>query len=101
MNIRFDIPRKQGAAPAVASTRLLTSLAPYLSRLRLGTVIGFAAIAGLANTPGPQLLGWQPPTLESAILLASNAAGTFNKSIEYAVYYIANWKYLSSLCPIS
>ncbi len=53
-----------------------------LFKLRIGLVIGFAAVAGLAITPGPSLPGWQVLSLAFAVTLASAAAGAFNQYVE-------------------
>jgi protoheme IX farnesyltransferase len=53
-----------------------------LFKLRIGLVIGFTAVAGLAVTPGPSLPGWQVLTLALAVTLASAAAGAFNQYVE-------------------
>ncbi len=51
-------------------------------KLRIGLVIGFTAVAGLAVTPGPSLPGWQILVLAIAVTLASAAAGAFNQYVE-------------------
>jgi heme o synthase len=53
-----------------------------LFKLRIGLVIGFTAVAGLAITPGPALPGWQVLALALAVTLASAAAGAFNQYVE-------------------
>src|SRR5512143_2603554 len=53
-----------------------------LFKLRIGLVIGFTAVAGLAVTPGPSLPGWQILALALAVTLASAAAGAFNQYVE-------------------
>jgi protoheme IX farnesyltransferase len=53
-----------------------------LFKLRIGLVIGFTAVAGLAITPGPSLPAWQVLTLALAVTLASAAAGAFNQYVE-------------------
>ena len=53
-----------------------------LFKLRIGLVIGFTAVAGLAVTPGPSLPGWQVLVLALAVTLASAAAGAFNQYVE-------------------
>jgi len=53
-----------------------------LFKLRIGLVIGFTAVAGLAITPGPALPGWQILALALAVTLASAAAGAFNQYVE-------------------
>jgi protoheme IX farnesyltransferase len=53
-----------------------------LFKLRIGLVIGFTAVAGLAVTPGPSLPGWQVLALALAVTMASAAAGAFNQFVE-------------------
>lgn len=53
-----------------------------LFKLRIGLVIGFTAVAGLAVTPGPSLPGWQVLALALAVTMASAAAGAFNQYVE-------------------
>jgi len=53
-----------------------------LFKLRIGLVIGFTAVAGLAVTPGPALPAWQVAALAFAVTLASAAAGAFNQYVE-------------------
>src|SRR5215831_6782561 len=66
------------ARSAVANLRLCFDL----FKLRIGLVIGFTAVAGLAITPGPSLPGWQVAALFVAVTLASAAAGAFNQYVE-------------------
>jgi len=51
-------------------------------KLRIGLVIGFTALAGVAVTPGPALPGWQIAALALAVTMASAAAGAFNQFVE-------------------
>jgi protoheme IX farnesyltransferase len=53
-----------------------------LFKLRIGLVIGFTAIAGLAITPGPPLAAWKIAALAIAVTMASAAAGAFNQYVE-------------------
>jgi len=53
-----------------------------LFKLRIGLVIGFTAIAGLAITPGPSLSSWKIAALALAVTMASAAAGAFNQYVE-------------------
>jgi protoheme IX farnesyltransferase len=53
-----------------------------LFKLRIGLVIGFTAVAGLAITPGPAMTPWQVLTLAIAVTLASASAGAFNQYYE-------------------
>jgi heme o synthase len=52
-----------------------------LFKLRIGLVIGFTAIVGLAVTPGA-VSAWQVIALGLAVTLASAAAGAFNQLAE-------------------
>ena len=62
----------------VLSVRLLFDL----FKLRIGLVIGFTAIAGLAVASGRSLATWQVCALGLAVTLASAAAGAFNQIAE-------------------
>jgi protoheme IX farnesyltransferase len=53
-----------------------------LFKLRIGLVIGFTAVAGLAVTPGPSQPAWRILALALAVTLASAAAGAFNQYVE-------------------
>lgn len=53
-----------------------------LFKLRIGLVISFTALAGLAVTPGPALAGWQIVVLALAVLMSSASAGAFNQYVE-------------------
>jgi protoheme IX farnesyltransferase len=53
-----------------------------LFKLRIGLVIGFTAVAGLAVTPGRVMAGWEVMLLMLAVTLASAAAGAFNQYYE-------------------
>jgi protoheme IX farnesyltransferase len=53
-----------------------------LFKLRIGLVIGFTAVAGIAVTPGGSLPGWQVLVLALAVTMASAAAGAFNQYVE-------------------
>ena len=66
------------AGPVSSPVRLFFDL----FKLRIGLVIGFTAVAGLAITPGPALPGWQILALALAVTLASAAAGAFNQFVE-------------------
>ena len=63
---------------AAAGVRLFFDL----FKLRIGLVIGFTAVAGLAVTPGPAMSGGQVLLLALAVTLASAAAGAFNQYYE-------------------
>ncbi|MFO1316986.1 MAG: heme o synthase [Burkholderiales bacterium] len=67
-----------GAAGRPSSARLFFDL----FKLRIGLVIGFTAVAGLAVTPGPAMAGWRILALALAVTLASAAAGAFNQYVE-------------------
>jgi protoheme IX farnesyltransferase len=71
----INLPRARNAA---AHLRLFFDL----FKLRIGLVIGFTAVAGLAVAPGPSLPGWQVLVLALAVTLASAAAGAFNQYVE-------------------
>ncbi|GAB4171588.1 MAG: heme o synthase [Rhodocyclaceae bacterium] len=53
-----------------------------LFKLRIGFVITFTALAGLAVTPGARLTAWQTAVLALAVLVSSAAAGAFNQYYE-------------------
>jgi len=53
-----------------------------LFKLRIGLVIGFTALAGLAATPGPSLEAWRIAVLGLAVVLSAAAAGGFNQWYE-------------------
>jgi protoheme IX farnesyltransferase len=53
-----------------------------LFKLRIGVAIAFAALAGLAVSPGPSLPAWKIALLGLAVLLSSASAGAFNQYIE-------------------
>ena len=54
-----------------------------LFKLRIGFVITFTALAGLAVTPGAALSAWQTAVLAFAVLVSSAAAGAFNQYYEH------------------
>jgi protoheme IX farnesyltransferase len=74
--VSVDVRRSAGRAGA--GVRLFFDL----FKLRIGLVIGFTAVAGLAITPGPALSGWQVLVLAVAVTMASAAAGAFNQYFE-------------------
>jgi protoheme IX farnesyltransferase len=51
-------------------------------KLRIGIVIAFTALAGIAVTPGPSLSAWQVFVLGLAVLVSSASAGAFNQYYE-------------------
>jgi protoheme IX farnesyltransferase len=53
-----------------------------LFKLRIGLVIGFTALAGVAVTPGPALEGWRIAALGLAVIASAAAAGGFNQWYE-------------------
>jgi protoheme IX farnesyltransferase len=53
-----------------------------LFKLRIGLVIGFTALAGLAVTPGPAPAAWRIALLALAVVVSSAAAGAFNQYVE-------------------
>ena len=52
-----------------------------LFKLRIGIVISFTALAGVAVTPGT-LAGWKIALLGLAVLISSASAGAFNQYVE-------------------
>jgi protoheme IX farnesyltransferase len=56
-----------------------------LFKLRIGIVIGFTAITGLAVASGRSLAVWQVCALGLAVTMASAAAGAFNQIAERAL----------------
>jgi protoheme IX farnesyltransferase len=71
-----DDPRRKTRAGAVLA------LLAGLFKLRIGLVIGFTALAGLAVTPGPALEGWRIAVVGLAVVLSAAAAGGFNQWYE-------------------
>jgi heme o synthase len=53
-----------------------------LFKLRIGLVIGFTALAGLAVTPGAGPAAWRVALLALAVVVSSAAAGAFNQYVE-------------------
>ena len=53
-----------------------------LFKLRIGLVIGFTALAGLAVTPGAAPTGWRVTLLALAVIVSSAAAGALNQYVE-------------------
>jgi protoheme IX farnesyltransferase len=53
-----------------------------LFKLRIGLVIGFTALAGLAVTPGTAPSAWRVALLALAVVVSSAAAGAFNQYVE-------------------
>jgi protoheme IX farnesyltransferase len=53
-----------------------------LFKLRIGVVIAFTALAGVAVTPGAGPAPWQVTLLALAVLVSSAAAGAFNQYYE-------------------
>ena len=51
-------------------------------KLRIGVVIAFTALTGLAVTPGSPLPVWKVGVLGLAVLLSAAAAGAFNQYVE-------------------
>ena len=62
--------------------RAVVARAAGLFKLRIGVVIGFTALAGLAATPGPSLEAWRIAVLGLAVVLSAAAAGGFNQWYE-------------------
>ena len=53
-----------------------------LFKLRIGLVIGFTALAGMAVTPGTAPAAWRIALLALAVVVSSAAAGAFNQYVE-------------------
>lgn len=51
-------------------------------KLRIGVVIAFTALTGLAITPGPHLPVWKILVIGFAVLFSAAAAGAFNQFVE-------------------
>lgn len=51
-------------------------------KLRIGVVIAFTALTGLAIAPGPHVPGWKVALIGIAVLLSAAAAGAFNQYVE-------------------
>lgn len=72
---------------AVLSSRKTGSIGDFirqllnLFKLRIGVVIAFTALAGIAVTPG-HLATWKIIVIGLAVLLSSAAAGAFNQYVE-------------------
>jgi len=76
--IRVSVPAEEG----IKRLRAAAGLVAGLFKLRIGLVIGFTALAGLAVTPGPALDGWRIAALGLAVVLSAAAAGGFNQWYE-------------------
>jgi protoheme IX farnesyltransferase len=72
----------RGAGQARRRAAGAVALVTGLFKLRIGLVIGFTALAGLAVTPGPALEGWRIAALGLAVVLSAAAAGGFNQWYE-------------------
>jgi len=72
------------AAISHSNLRLATVLRQVLGlfKLRIGVVIAFTALAGLAVSPGSAPSAWKIAVLGLAVLLSSAAAGAFNQYVE-------------------
>ena len=68
--------------PLAARSRQAAALFFDLFKLRIGLVIGFTALAGLAVTPGPMPSAWRAALLIFAVVTSSAAAGAFNQYVE-------------------
>jgi protoheme IX farnesyltransferase len=82
MNARMDAIIARQGPPAGARSASRARLFFDLFKLRIGLVIGFTAVAGIAVTPGPALPAWKIAALALAVTLASAAAGAFNQFVE-------------------
>jgi protoheme IX farnesyltransferase len=71
-------------APASAGGRIAqkAKLVFDLFKLRIGLVIGYTALAGVAVTPGARLPAWQIVMLAIAVVVSSASAGAFNQFME-------------------
>ena len=67
----------RGSAVSSAARRVFN-----VFKLRIGIVIAFTALAGIAVTPGPSLPAWQVFVLGLAVLVSSASAGAFNQYYE-------------------
>jgi len=77
------MPQGDQTTIVLRPTRLLSLRLFFdLFKLRIGLVIGFTAVTGLAVTPGRSLTAWQVFALGLAVTLASAAAGAFNQLAE-------------------
>jgi protoheme IX farnesyltransferase len=78
-NMRESVRTRALLRPArLADVRVLLGL----FKLRIASVIAFAAVAGLAITPGRSPPAWRVLALALAVTLASAAAGAFNQYAE-------------------
>jgi protoheme IX farnesyltransferase len=73
-----DAGHARSRHPAVAALGTIAGL----FKLRIGLVIGFTALAGLAVTPGAALEGWRVAVLGLAVVMSAAAAGGFNQWYE-------------------
>ena len=80
MAIPMDGVAARGAAKGRA--RAVVARTAGLFKLRIGLVIGFTALAGLAATPGESLEAWRIAVLGLAVVLSAAAAGGFNQWYE-------------------
>lgn len=71
-------------SPRAGLQRAATALRQWtgLFKLRIGAVIAFTSLAGLAVTPGRSVAWWEITVLALAVLFASAAAGAFNQYYE-------------------
>jgi len=67
----------QNASPTTVVRQVLG-----LFKLRIGVVIAFTALAGVAVSPGPGLPAWKIALLYVAVLVSSASAGAFNQYVE-------------------
>jgi protoheme IX farnesyltransferase len=72
----------ESSASAGVTARAALARWAGLFKLRIGLVIGFTALAGLAVTPGASLDGWRITALGLAVVLSAAAAGGFNQWYE-------------------
>jgi len=70
------------AAPAVCPVHSRWRLVLSVFKLRIGVLIMFTALAGMAIVPNGLATPWQILVLALSILLASASAGAFNQYVE-------------------
>jgi protoheme IX farnesyltransferase len=78
----FLITRGGRHATAEGTMRGRAAVIFDLFKLRIGLVIGFTALAGLAVTPGHAPGAWRAAWVALAVVVSSAAAGAFNQYVE-------------------
>jgi protoheme IX farnesyltransferase len=74
----IGVPGWAGRSAIAQSLRIFFDL----FKLRIGLVIGFTALAGIAVTPGQPMPAWQIAVLALAVVVSSASAGAFNQYVE-------------------